>query len=210
MNCVPLTVEASSRVRSGSGSSRKKSQLARSAGEPRRLRAPCRSPCGAGWSCPWPGRPGRTASSRCNPRAPPGACSAGRGTPSSGTAVEAKPSGAPASVCRSVELGADRRVRADQRALVALDAERRVPGRDLERDVALLESRRAGRPAAVERNGADGHEVALVGEQAGGDLLHKLRGAGVGRRHAWRRRRASGSPGSSTSCSPARAASTAA
>ena len=62
------------------------------------------------------------------------------------------------------DLGADRRVRADHRALVALDAELLVPDRDLEGDVPLLPLRRRRGEGAVDREGRDGEEVALVGE----------------------------------------------
>jgi hypothetical protein len=57
---------------------------------------------------------------------------------------------------RGEELRPDRGMRADERALVALDAERGIPGRNFQRDVPLLELRRARRPAAIERNRADG------------------------------------------------------
>ena len=105
----------------------------------RRLRRPCRSPCVAGSPCPWPGRPRRTGRSRCSPRAPPGSCTCAPSGPGALQAASTGTSaGAPARRRRGVDLGADRRVRADQRALVALDADRRVPHRDLGRDVALL------------------------------------------------------------------------
>src|SRR5690606_1089437 len=49
----------------------------------------------------------------------------------------------------AVDLHADRGVRADKRALVALDADRRIPDGDLGRDVALLVLPRRGRERAI-------------------------------------------------------------
>ena len=64
-----------------------------------------------------------------------------------------------------VDLHADRRVRADERALGAVDADRLVPDRELVGEVAPLEVRRAGREGAVDRERADGQEVAAAGDE---------------------------------------------
>ena len=61
-------------------------------------------------------------------------------------------------------------------ALAALDAEVRLPDRDVLRDVALLELGGAGREAAVDREGRDGQELAFVGQEAGRDALDEVRG----------------------------------
>src|SRR4030095_6745059 len=50
---------------------------------------------------------------------------------------------------RRIHLGADDGVRADEHALAALDAERLVPGRDLERDVAFFPARGTARIGPV-------------------------------------------------------------
>ena len=85
--------------------------------------------------------------------------------------------------------GADGGVGADEHALVALDAERGVPLRQVEGDGAFLQLGGGGGPAAVDRQGGDGQEVAFAGEQAGGDVAEKAgrkggvavgRGGGVG------------------------------
>ncbi len=73
-----------------------------------------------------------------------------------------------------VDLGADRGVRADERALVALDADLRVPHRNLESEVALLPLRRSHRPGAVDREGAHRQQVALAGQHHRRDLLHEV------------------------------------
>ena len=75
---------------------------------------------------------------------------------------------------RLVEFGADGGVRTHQDTFVALDADRRIPRRDFQRDIALFKTGCARRPAAVERNRADRHQVALVGEEARGNPLDKL------------------------------------
>ena len=74
-----------------------------------------------------------------------------------------------------VDLRANRRVRADERALVALDADLRVPDRNLERDVALLPFRGRHRPRAVDGERADRQQVALAGQHDRGHLLHEIR-----------------------------------
>ena len=76
---------------------------------------------------------------------------------------------------RVVDLGADGGVRADQRALVALDAELLVPHRDLDGDVALLPLGGGGRPGAVGREGADRQQIALAGDHHRGDPLDEIR-----------------------------------
>ncbi len=76
------------------------------------------------------------------------------------------------------------------------------------RDVALLPFRGAGRPGAIDREGAHGQQVALAGEHHSGDALHEVgRGLGHGRRGG----RAMISPvGILISCRPASVRSTAA
>ena len=53
-----------------------------------------------------------------------------------------------------------------------------VPHGDVGRDVALLPLRGGGRPGAVVRDHGDGHVVALLGHELGGDLLDELGGLG--------------------------------
>ena len=74
--------------------------------------------------------------------------------------------------------GANGGVRADKDALVALDTEGGVPLRNLEGDGAFFELGGGGRPAAVGRDGADREQIALAGEQAGGDIAEDALGEG--------------------------------
>ena len=74
----------------------------------------------------------------------------------------------------AIHLGPDRRVRADERALVALDAELRIPDRDLQGDVAPLPLRGPGRPRAVGGERANRKEIALPGHHHGRDPLHEF------------------------------------
>ena len=106
--------------------------------------------------------------------------------------VDLNVGGAPASVALVVDLGADRRVRADQRALVALDADLGVPDRNLERDVPLLPFRRRHRPRAIDRERAHRQQVALAGQHHRGHLLHEV---GRLRRHERRPRARRGGRG---------------
>ena len=53
--------------------------------------------------------------------------------------------GAPARTVRIINFAANDRVRADQHAFPALDADRRIPDRNFDREVALLELRSARR-----------------------------------------------------------------
>ena len=69
---------------------------------------------------------------------------------------------------------ANRRVRTDQHALAALDAEVGFPHRNFLRDVALLPLRRADRISAVDREGADGQAVAAAGDDFGGDVAERI------------------------------------
>ncbi len=62
----------------------------------------------------------------------------------------------------AVDFQADRRVRADRRAVAALDADRRIPLRHERRDVALLPLRGRRRPGAVRRDGGNRQVVALL------------------------------------------------
>ncbi len=73
-----------------------------------------------------------------------------------------------------VHLRANRGVRADERALVALDANLGVPDRDLDGKIPLLPFRRGDRPRAVDGKGADGQQVAFAGQHDGRHLLHEV------------------------------------
>ena len=90
-------------------------------------------------------------------------------------AVDLKVGGASAERALVVHLRPDRGVRAHERALVALDADLRIPDGDLEREVPLLPFRRPDRPRAVDREGAHGKQVALAGQHHRGHLLHEVR-----------------------------------
>ena len=107
------------------------------------------------------------------------------------------------------DLGADRGVGADQRALVALDAQRRLPDRDLGRDVALLPLGRRGRPGAVDREGRDRQPVALAGDDHRRHALDELRAPPRAPR-AGGRASAVAAAGTAISERPSRARSTAA
>ena len=87
-----------------------------------------------------------------------------------------------------VHLGADGRMRTHQHALIALDADARVPHRDLEREVPLLPLRRADRPRAVHRKRAHRQQIALPGQEHG---RHPLDEVGRQRGHQRRTARAS-------------------
>ena len=80
---------------------------------------------------------------------------------------------------RLVDLGADGRVRADEHALVVLDADLLVPDGDLDGDVPLLPLARRRGPGAVGGEGADGQGVALLLDDDRRDLLDEV-GGGVG------------------------------
>src|ERR1043165_2817742 len=66
-------------------------------------------------------------------------------------------------------------MRTDQRALVTLNTDLRVPYRYLERQVPLLPFRGSDRPRAVNSERAHGKQVALTGEHDGRDLLDEIR-----------------------------------
>ena len=110
---------------------------------------------------------------------------------------------------RLEHLHPDGRVRADERALGAVDADRRIPDRDLVRDAPLLPAGRVGRERPVDRERRHRQEVALPGDHLRGHPLHEL---GGGRRAPAEGRagRPVASAGTATSCNPATAASTAA
>ena len=76
------------------------------------------------------------------------------------------------------DLHPDRAVRAHERALRAVDADRRVPDRDLARDRSLLPTGGVGGEGAVDREGRDRQEIALAGEHGGRDPLHERGGLG--------------------------------
>ena len=96
---------------------------------------------------------------------------------------------------RVVDLGADGGVRAVQRALAALDAEFRIPHRDLEGDVALLPAGGVGGPDAVVGQGRHRQQMPQAGHDGRGHLLEELRGL-VG--HERRLVRGGGRPRSGT------------
>jgi hypothetical protein len=77
-----------------------------------------------------------------------------------------------------IDLGADGGMRADQGALVALDAQVGLPDRDLQRQVALLPARRPGRPGAIDGECGDRQQVPLPRHHHGGHLLHEIRRCG--------------------------------
>ncbi len=76
--------------------------------------------------------------------------------------------------CRVVYFDANSGMRADQYALVALDAEFLVPGRDFNRDVAFLPLGSAQRPGAVRREGRNRQHIALVGQHHCGDSFDQI------------------------------------
>ncbi len=85
-------------------------------------------------------------------------------------------------VCwRVVEIGAvigfdaDDRVRADHRALAALDADVWIPDRDFVGQVALLPLRRTGGVGAIDGQGADRQLIAFFGDHRAQDLAHEGR-----------------------------------
>ena len=67
-------------------------------------------------------------------------------------------------------------MRADDHAFVALDAERGIPDRELEGEIAFFPFAGAGRPDTVGREGAHRQLVAAAGQEGSGDDPHKLRG----------------------------------
>ena len=76
---------------------------------------------------------------------------------------------------RREDLHPDRRVRADHRAFAAVDADTWIPDRDLLGDGPLLVFRRPAGERAVDREGADGQQVALAGDQARGEARDEVR-----------------------------------
>ena len=73
-----------------------------------------------------------------------------------------------------VDLGADDRVRADEHALAALDAEGLVPDRDLGRDPTLLPARGPGRVGPVGGQSAHRQGIALPRDHPGRDPVHEV------------------------------------
>src|SRR6202140_2587041 len=74
-----------------------------------------------------------------------------------------------------VNLGADHRVRADEHALTALDAELLVPDGDFLSDVSLLPFGGAGGEGAVRREGADGQIIAATRDNFAEHIANELR-----------------------------------
>ena len=103
---------------------------------------------------------------------------------------------------RLVDLHPDRSVRADERALGAVDADRLVPDRELLGEVALLEMGRAEREGAVDGERADRQAsprpAISARSRSGGPVRRAAVAVARGER-----------PGTSTSCSESRARSTA-
>src|SRR5690348_957349 len=64
-------------------------------------------------------------------------------------------------------------MRAYENAFAALNAQRIVPHRNFERDVALVPFCRAGRKCAAEWQSADGQAVAVPGDHRGKDVPDK-------------------------------------
>ena len=85
-------------------------------------------------------------------------------------------SGSPFQGGRLVGLAPDRRVRADQDALAALNADARIPRGNLKGEVALLPLGGAGGISAVERQGAHGQRIAATGDHRAEDVAHEIRG----------------------------------
>lgn len=73
-----------------------------------------------------------------------------------------------------VELGPQRRVGADKDAVAALDADIRMPNRDLAGDIALLEAAGGGGVSAIHRQHGDGDQIAAPRQHLAGDPLDKL------------------------------------
>src|SRR5579884_1459883 len=76
-------------------------------------------------------------------------------------------------VYRVKDLHADDRVGADHRAFAALDADARIPGRDLFGDVALLPAGGAGGVGAIGGQGADRQAVAFQGDHRADHVAHE-------------------------------------
>ena len=82
------------------------------------------------------------------------------------------------------DLHADNAVRADERALAALDADGRIPNRNFGRDAAFFILSGTGRPGTVDNFAESGYRqlVAAVGNQFGRQFLDELRSVGRNRR----------------------------
>ena len=78
-------------------------------------------------------------------------------------------------------LHADGCMRADHSALAALHASVRIPGRDVEGEVALFVLGGSGREHAVARHLGDGEEFAVALDDFCGDFVHELRSVAVDR-----------------------------
>ena len=77
-----------------------------------------------------------------------------------------------------VDLHPDCGVRADHRALAAVDADRRIPDRELQGDGPLLEPGGARRERPVDREGRDREPVAVASHQHRRDRLDEVRRVG--------------------------------
>src|SRR5258706_187737 len=65
-------------------------------------------------------------------------------------------------------------MRADDRALIALDANLCVPHRNLEGEIPLLPLRGSHRPGSINRKRAHRQQVAFTGKHHSRDLLHEV------------------------------------
>ena len=106
------------------------------------------------------------------------------------------------------DLHPDRSVRTDDRALGAVDADRRIPDRDLIGDRPLLVAGGSGRERPVDRERAHGQGLAATGQHRGSGPAQTVRGAARTRRERGERLRPRA--GTVTSCRPSSAESTAA
>ena len=152
---LPLTVLTRTWVRSGSGRPRKKRVVLPFRLAERRLERHVDGLAARGRPCLCPGRSPRRRRSRCSPRAPPGRSTSGRRISLPLASHRLEGGRGAGEQGRVVDLGADGGVRAVERALAALDADVRIPHRDLEGDVALLPLGGVGRPDAVVGHRAD-------------------------------------------------------
>ena len=79
-----------------------------------------------------------------------------------------------------VELGPQRRVGADKNAVAALDADIRMPNRDLVGDIPLLEAAGGSGVSTIHRQHGDRDQIAASRQHLASDPLDKLAAAGSG------------------------------